>query len=439
MLRTLSVPLAAALFIFTVGVEGRAPQGGRGREGAPGAQGGRGREGAPGAQGGQGRGGRGQVTLPDGAGKEMVTATCGTCHGLNQIVNSRGYTRDGWQKLFATMVALPNDQVESMSTYLATNFPLKPGPDAVIVPGQASVNFREWLLPTLGQRPHDPLAAADGSVWWTGQFAARLGRVDPPTNAIREFPLPTPDTQAHGLVEDSAGNIWYTAINKQYIGKLDPRTGQVTEYPVPEPGRNPHTPIFDQKGTLWFTMQSGHVGRVIPSTGEVRVQATPSTGTYPYGIRVNSKGVPWYVDFRGPRIGSVDPVTMQITEHPLPNADARPRRIAITSDDAIWYTDYPRGMIGRFDPSTHTVKEYPSPGGPQSLPYGIAHVGDVIWYSESGVRPNTLVRFDTRTERFQTWAIPAGGGVVRHMMASKEGNLVLAESGVNHVALVEVR
>jgi virginiamycin B lyase len=84
------------------------------------------------------------------------------------------------------------------------------------------------------------------------------------------------------------------------------------------------------------------------------------------------------------------------------------------------------------------VKEWPSPGGPSSRPYGIAAIGSVLWYSESGVRPNTLVRFDTQTERFQTWVIPSGGGVVRHMMATADGKLVLACSGVNRVALVEI-
>jgi hypothetical protein len=29
--------------------------------------------------------------------------------------------------------------------------------------GKASVTIKEWLVPTLGSRPHDPLAAADGS------------------------------------------------------------------------------------------------------------------------------------------------------------------------------------------------------------------------------------------------------------------------------------
>jgi virginiamycin B lyase len=129
---------------------------------------------------------------------------------------------------------------------------------------------------------------------------------------------------------------------------------------------------------------------------------------------------------------------MELTEHALPHPDARPRRIALTPDDAVWYTDYARGYLGRFDPATGEHKEWLSPGGPESEPYGIATIGGIIWYSESGVRKNTLVRFDPATEQFQTWVIPSGGGVVRNMMASADGKLVLALSGVNRVAQVEI-
>ena len=50
------------------------------------------------------------------------------------------------------------------------------------------------------------------------------------------------------------------------------------------------------------------------------------------------------------------------------------------------------------------------------------------------------VRADKRqTAAFQTWAIPSGGGVVRNMKTTVDGkNLVMACSGVNRVALVEV-
>ena len=133
--------------------------------------------------------GRGQaVQLPDGPGKEAVQATCTKCHALNLIASSWGNTKEGWQTLFGSMVELPKDQADSIATYLAMHFPVKPAPEARVIPGPATVSFKEWVAPTLGSRPHDPLAAADGSIWWTGQFASRLGRVDPRTGAIKEFP-----------------------------------------------------------------------------------------------------------------------------------------------------------------------------------------------------------------------------------------------------------
>lgn len=389
--------------------------------------------------------GRGQVTLPDGEGKDAVSQACAACHGLNLITNSFGYTKEGWEDRIATMIVLPNDRLNTITNYLAAQFPPKDVPSAVMISGPVNVRITEWMAPTLGSRPHDPLAAADGSVWWTGQFTHRLGRVDPRSGQIREFPIP-PGSQPHGLVEDRQGNIWYTGIQKGVIGKFDPKTGQVAEYPVikADPNvRGPHTPIFDQKKeNLFFTMQSGHVGRLNIATGEMKVAAAPSNRpnapTYPYGIQVAADGTLWYVDFRGPRIASVNPTTLEIKEITLQNADARPRRIGITQDGAIWWTDFPRGTIGRYDPKTGQQREWLSPGGKSSEPYGIAAVGNILWYSESGVRPNTLVRFDPANGKFQTWTIPSGGGVIRHMMATPNGNLVLALSGVNKVALVEV-
>jgi len=145
------------------------------------------------------------------------------------------------------------------------------------------------------------------------------------------------------------------------------------------------------------------------------------------------------VQFGTNKLASINPNTMEIKEYTLPNDETRPRRIAITEDDVLWYADYSRGYLGRFDPKTGAVKEWASPGGPRSQPYGITAIKDIVWYSESAVSPNTLVLFDPKTEKFQTWTIPSGGGVVRNMMSTKDGNLVLACSGRNRVAFVEVK
>lgn len=424
----LALFLASAFGASAIGQRGAPSQTGQGREGGPG---GVARQGGP--------GGRGGVQLAEGAGRDQVQSACVRCHGVNLIANSWGYTKEGWQDRIATMVVLPPDQLDAVSSYLATYYPVKHVPGAVLLSGPATVTIKEWSAPTLGSRPHDSHAAADGSIWWTGQYANKLGRLDPRTGQIREFDVPA-NSQPHGLVEDPQGQIWYTGIQKGVIGRLDPRTGQVREYPVSEPGtRGPHTPVLDPRtGHLFFTLQSGHVGRLNTANGEMSIAKTPSDNTYPYGIRLNSQGVPWYVDFRGNRVGTVDPRTMVITEFMLPHTDARPRRLTITPDDIIYYTDFARGMLGRFDPKTKQVKEWLSPGGPESEPYAITSIGGIVWYSESAVRPNTMVRFDPRTEKFQTFAIPSGGGVLRHFEATKDGNIVTANSGVNKIGIVEI-
>ena len=55
----------------------------------------------------QGQRGQQPVQIPDGPGKELVSATCTKCHGLNFITNSFGFSRDEWAHLFGTMIALP--------------------------------------------------------------------------------------------------------------------------------------------------------------------------------------------------------------------------------------------------------------------------------------------------------------------------------------------
>lgn len=276
--------------------------------------------------------------------------------------------------------------------------------------------IREWDLPGPNSRPHDPAVAPDGSLWYTAELSNRLGRLDPTTGSIREFPLGTPDSGPHGLVADRNGKIWYTANHKGLIGELDPKTGRVTEHEIHDQrGRDPHTPVFDQWGILWFTAQNGNaIGRLVPTSARFELVTVPTPHAKPYGIAVNSRGVPFFAEFGTNKLGSIDPKSLEIVEYTLPSAESRPRRIAIAADDTVYYSDYARGYLGQFDPKTGEQREWPSPGGGRSEPYAIAITRDgIIWYSESGVTPNTIVRFDPRTEQPEARPVPSGGGVIR--------------------------
>jgi len=228
------------------------------------------------------------IHLPDGEAKAMIEAACITCHRLNYISRWAGGTNEDWKDLISSMMVMPRVKADVIGRYLATHFPTKPNTAPTLIPGPVNVTIIEWLAPTLGSRPHDPLAASDGSIWWTGQFTNRLGRVDPATGIRQEFPLDIADSGPHGLVEDNKGNIWFTAVSKAYVGMLDPNSGDVTEYYVPDGIRGPHTLILDQRGNLWFTLQSGHVGRLVPKTKEMTIAATPQ----PVHIHTASRLIP---------------------------------------------------------------------------------------------------------------------------------------------------
>jgi virginiamycin B lyase len=381
--------------------------------------------------------------FPEGPGKQIVTAVCGGCHDINRL--RVGYTPEGWRTVVRMMqnveTPVPADQWAMVTDYLTKNFPERARPAAVVVPGPVEAVIKEWPVPTPGSRPHDPLATRDGAIWWTGQLANTLGRLDPGTGQSKEYILKTSHTGPHGLTEDKDGNIWFTGNNAALIGKLDPNTGLVTEYPLPDPNaKDPHSLTFDQSGILWFTVQQANMmGRLDPATGATKLITSPTPKSRPYGIQINAQGIPVFVEFGSNKIATIDPKTLAIKEYPLPNADARPRRLAIGPDGMIWYADFARGFIGKLDLATGAVKEWPSPSGPKSEPYGMVFTKGAIWYNESGAKPNTIVRFDPGTEKFQSWAIPGGGDIVRNMDVTPDGNPVMANSLTNQVGMVQIK
>ena len=109
--------------------------------------------------------------FPAGAGKDDVVAVCGGCHDINRL--KAGYTADGWRTVMRMMqnfgAPLAADHATTVTDYLIKSFPEGPRPEAALIEGPADIAIKEWPVATPGSRPHDPLAARDGSIWYTGQ------------------------------------------------------------------------------------------------------------------------------------------------------------------------------------------------------------------------------------------------------------------------------
>jgi virginiamycin B lyase len=380
--------------------------------------------------------------LPQGAGAELIEGACTGCHKTNQITRSSGYTRAGWGELIGTMIDLsdsPKDR-DAITQYLATNFPPHTKIAPRLIPGTARIAFKEWFVPTLGQRSRDPIEAPDGTIWWAGQWGNLIGSINPKTGAMKEYPLPD-DAKPHTVTLDRAGAVWYTGNKNATIGKFDPATGKITEYKMPDPAaKDPHSAIFDAAGILWFTLQhSNMAGRLDPKTGDIKLVTMKTPGSKPYGIKIDAQGNPWIACNGSNCLVKVDPKTMALTEIILPIPKTTVRRLDIAKDGTIWYVNSSQGRLGRYDPKTGNIKEWPSPSGPKSHPYAIAIIDGVIWYNESRRRPDALVRFDPKTERFQSWPIPSGGihaGIIRHMRPMRDGSLLLHQSSTNRIIVM---
>ncbi len=215
--------------------------------------------------------------MPDGPGKTVVETACLGCHEPVRISNA-GYNRQDWQNVVHMMLnvgaPVPPDQVGVLTEYLVKNFPEKPEPAPSIIAGNAEVAIKEWVVPTAGARPHDPLAYADGSIWFTGNFAGYIGKLDPKTGKFTEYSLPdpkardphTPKSNPCGMVITSQDIPWFCEFGSNRLASIDPETMAIHEHVLPNaasrPRRTPSRPMTSSgTPTMHAAISAGSIRR----------------------------------------------------------------------------------------------------------------------------------------------------------------------------------
>lgn len=70
-----------------------------------------------------------QETLPEGEGRELVEAQCGSCHGLEAVTAQRA-DKNTWGGIVEYMLSrgmiATDEEIETMINYLAASFPPDP-------------------------------------------------------------------------------------------------------------------------------------------------------------------------------------------------------------------------------------------------------------------------------------------------------------------------
>ena len=281
------------------------------------------------------------------------------------------------------------------------------------------IEIDEWTVPYETSRPRDPFAVSADSVWFVGQRAGYLARLDVETGSFEKIDLKA-GSGPHNLIVQSNGDVWYAGNRTALIGRYVPGTGEIEEIPMPDPAaRDPHTLIFDaDESHIFFTVQGGNmIGRLTLATRKVDLIPSKTERSRPYGIKLAPDGSVWATLFGTHKLARIDPETLVLEEVELPRDSARPRRLDVLADGSVWYVDYAGGVLGRYVPESGEFTEWPMPQGDNARPYGMASDSQGrLWMVATGVQPNVFVGFDPETETFFSQTpVGSGGGTIRHM------------------------
>jgi virginiamycin B lyase len=297
-----------------------------------------------------------------------------------------------------------------------------------------------WTVPWENSRPRDPDVDHNGIVWFVGQTGDYVASFDPANEQFRRIDLDR-GAGPHNLIVGEDRHLWYSGNRAAHIGRLEPKRGTIEKIAMPAGVQDPHTMIGDGRGHIWFTAQgANYIGRVTLADRKVDALKMPVANSLPYGIVLDAQGRPWANLLGTNKLATVDPKTLSVELIDLPRAEARTRRLAHAVDGAIWYADYAAGYIGRFDPRKRSFQEWLPPTGAKARPYAMA-IDDRnrIWFADSGAQPNRLMAFDPASEKFVSdTEIKNARGAVRHMVFDRASRKLWFGTDTNELVRVHV-
>ena len=301
------------------------------------------------------------------------------------------------------------------------------------VPALAVADEVRYFDVPKGDRPHDVAPAPDGTVWYTGQVAGVLGRLDPKSGEVERIPLGQ-GSRPHGVIVGPDGAAWVTDGGLNAILRVDPASKEVKSWQLPKEraDANLNTAAFDGAGRIWFTGQSGIYGRLDPKTGGMTVWDAPR-GRGPYGITATPSGQIWFVSLAGSYLARPYLESGEVEVIEPPKKGSGPRRVWSDSKGRPWVSEWNAGSLSVYDSEKKTWQSWRLPG---EIPRAYAvYVDDAdkVWVSD--FPGNAILRFDPKTEKFESFPSDRENANVRQMLG-RAGETWGAESGTDRLVVI---
>ena len=282
--------------------------------------------------------------------------------------------------------------------------------------GRSSVRYVEYRMSQPLDTPIAIASASDGTIWFTIDLAAAMGRVrgghlerlpltsnnvDPiglgvgpddnvwytdnsargisrmtPSGEIASFPLGTPIVRLGRLAVATDGAVWFTEATRYSITRLKDR--EITRHVFDSAGGDPYGVAVAEDGTAWATLRAGNQLLRIATDGEMKAFDLPKPAAAPSDVAVGRDGSVWFTELRANRIGRFKDGAFE--EYTVPEDNSMLTGLAVAPDGAVWFGMLRSGSLGRLSDGRVDTFKLPRDG---ARPYSLAiDTSGNVWYAD---------------------------------------------------------
>lgn len=275
--------------------------------------------------------------------------------------------------------------------------------------------FVEHAMPDPRDTPTAIAAGPDGSVWFTLDGAAALGRVR--NGQVDRVPKPGRSVEPIGLAVGQDGSVWHTDAPAGVVARIRPdgrretvalgtplvrlarltlspdgavwfaeptsysvtrlAGGVLTRHVVGPNDGDPYGVAVAPDGTVWATLQRGDLLMRIETDGKTGLVDMPP-GSIPTDIAVAPDGALWVVAFRTSRLVRLKDGAVE--EHRLGPDPEGLAGLAVAPDGTVWFGMLRRGALGSLKDGRLTVHPLPRP---RARPLGVTvDPAGNVWYAD---------------------------------------------------------
>ena len=229
--------------------------------------------------------------------------------------------------------------------------------------------------PRISLEPVGIAVTPDGAAWFTDAEARQVSRMAL-SGEISSITLDTPVARLGKVAAAADGSVWFSEATAYSITRV--KDGKLKRHVIDSVRGGPLGVAVAPDGSVWATLQGANQLLRIAADGRMSTFDIPTRSSSPADIAVGADGSVWFLEFRGNKIGRF--ADGRFEEFPAGEQSAGLTGLAVAPDGSVWFGMLRKGSLGRLRDGKIEELKLPREG---ARPYGVAvDPAGNVWYTD---------------------------------------------------------